>query len=190
MCAFLIFSFKLQGFLRLDCCGVAHFCSRPLTVSTENSLAPLLQSSVNLANESFVNPAAHLQISSVCEQAKDSLHLAVRWFHLGIKGSGVIAWPHQIRLNWEKCLAQQKEVIWSTLNANEHAMCKLQKAPDTSKCCSLVGGEMRFQMLATFPILQSILSLANWIFISLVYKCLYCTHVSSFPLFPGGIKLD
>lgn len=32
----------------------------------------------------------------------------VRWFHLRSKGSRVTAWPHQIRPNWERCLAQQK----------------------------------------------------------------------------------
>lgn len=34
--------------------------------------------------------------------------LLVRWFHLRSKGSRVTAWPHQIRPNWERCLAQQK----------------------------------------------------------------------------------
>lgn len=37
-----------------------------------------------------------------------SLSFLVRWFHLNSEGSRVTAWPHQIRPNWERCLAQQK----------------------------------------------------------------------------------
>ena len=53
--------------------------------------------------------STHLWISNVCEQDEEcSLSFLVRWFHLRSKGSRVTAWPHQIRPNWERCLAQQK----------------------------------------------------------------------------------
>lgn len=111
---------------------------------------------------------------SVNKQRAPSTYFTVRWFHLGTQGSGVTAWPHQIRLNWEKCLAQQKEVIWSTLNANESAMCKLQKTTTKASkkhlmqanIVKVVNIERRFQILAMFLIVQSILSAAGWILIS------------------------
>ena len=86
--------------------GPILFCKcwtlRKFTSSNSNHRA-------KLASGQLAKSTAHLQISNVCEQDEEcSLSFLVRWFHLRSKGSRVTAWPHQIRPNWERCLAQQK----------------------------------------------------------------------------------
>lgn len=114
-------------------------------------LFPPLQSSVNLAKESSAKLAAHLQISNVHEQAKELTPLSfffVRWFHLEPKGSGVTAWPHQIRLNWERCLAQQKGSNLKDIKCKWDCHVQTSKTPDPNEQCwrGSKGRERRFHI--------------------------------------------
>lgn len=114
---------------------------------------PPLQSNGSLEKESSVKLAAHLQISNVHEQAKDSLyHFFVRWFHLEPTGSGVTAWPHQIRLNWERCLAQQKGSNLKDIKCKWDCHVQTSKTPDPNEQCwrGSKGWERRFHILVAF----------------------------------------
>lgn len=76
----------------------------------------------------------------------------VRWFHLEPKGSGVTAWPHQIRLNWERCLAQQKGSNLKDIKCKWDCHVQTSKTPDPNEQCwrGSKGWERRFHILVAF----------------------------------------
>lgn len=89
---------------------------------------------------------------SMIRQKTLSTHFFVRWFHLELTGSEVTAWPHQIRLNWERCLAQQKGSNLKDIKCKWDCHVQTSKTPDPNEQCwrGSKGWERRFHILVAF----------------------------------------